>query len=78
MTKGRKFACHEKLAKNPGIKVYFADPHSFWQGGINENTNVLLSPCLPKGKDLSLFTQDQVDQLTWELNPRPRKTLNFR
>ncbi|MBA4708624.1 IS30 family transposase, partial [Aquitalea aquatica] len=42
-----------------------------------ENTNGLLREYLPKGADLSQFTQQELDQIAWSLNNRPRKSLGF-
>lgn len=75
---GKEMARHQELAERTGLKIYFADPHSPWQRGICENTNGLLRQYLPKGTDLSAFSQRDLDQIAWMMNTRPRKSLGYR
>jgi IS30 family transposase len=74
---GKEMARHRELAALTGLRVYFADPHAPWQRGSNENTNGLLRQYLPKGTDLSVFSQAELDAIAARLNSRPRKTLGF-
>jgi IS30 family transposase len=74
---GREMARHELLRRRLRLHTYFADPHSPWQRGSNENTNGLLRQYLPKNVDLARFTQRDLNAIAARLNNRPRQTLNW-
>ena len=74
---GKEMAQHQDLALDTGMRIFFADPHSPWQRGSNENTNGLLRQYFPKGTALSGFSQKDLDAVAECLNGRPRKTLAY-
>ena len=74
--RGKEMAEHEQLTQRLAIQIFCADPYSPWQRGTNENTNGLLRQYLPKGTDLSGYTQRELNAIAYRLNTRPRKCLN--
>jgi IS30 family transposase len=75
--RGTEMTGHQRFTLATDIQVYFCDPQSPWQRGSNENTNRLLRDYLPKGTDLSAYSQKELNWIARELNERPRKTLGF-
>jgi len=75
--RGKEMADHRRFTLATDIKVYFCDPRSPWQRGSNENANGLLRQYLPKGIDLSAYSQTKLNAIARRLNERPRKTLHY-
>ena len=75
--RGTEMRGHKRFTLATDIQVYLCDPRSPWQRGSNENTNGLVRQYLPKGIDLSTYSQAQLNAIAARINERPRKTLNF-
>lgn len=76
--RGAEMAQHALMSKRLHLKIYFADRRAPWQRGSSENINGLLRQFLPKGKDLSIHSQAELDHTAWLLNTRPRKRFEFK
>ena len=74
--RGKEMADHRRFTLTTDIKVYFCDPRSPWQRG-SKNANGLLRQYLPKGIDLSAYSQAKLNAIARRLNERPRKTLEY-
>jgi IS30 family transposase len=72
---GNEMFQHARIERETGLRIFFADPHSPWQRGSNENTNGLLRQYFPKGTDLAVWTARQLEHVANELNDRPRRCL---
>ena len=76
--RGKERSDHARFTIETGVQVFFADPHSPWQRGTNENTNGLLRQYFPKGTDLSRWSEHEIHAVALALNNRPRKTLGWK
>lgn len=73
---GSKFAASYEF-ESLGTTIYYAHPYSAWERGQNEHFNGLLRRFIPKGKDLSYLTQNDLNRFANMLNHLPRRKLNY-
>jgi IS30 family transposase len=70
---GTEFHGYKEIEKATGVRFYFANPHHSWERGTNENTNGLIRQYLPKNTSMTKVSQQYCDDISNELNTRPRK-----
>jgi IS30 family transposase len=75
---GGEFANHCYLCKQLKTTVYFAKPYCSWQKGAIENANGLIRQYLPKGTNFNNLNDNDLKQIQYKINLRPRQTINFK
>ena len=75
---GSEFAKFKRLGKATKSRIYFAEPYSPWQRGLNENTNGLLRRYFPKGCNFHEIDDNLIERVVNKLNHIPRKSLKYR
>lgn len=75
---GSEHTNHKYLTEACGILVFFADPYSAYQRGGNENCNLWIRYYFPKGTDFNQISDEELADVQWELNNRPRKRLQYK
>ncbi len=72
------FRKHEKLSQLLGAPIYFCHPYHAWEKGGVENINKLIRQYIPKGSDISKYSEDFIKEIEIKLNNRPRKSLRYK
>ena len=69
---------HELVTKVLHVPFYFCHPYHSWEKGSVEQINGLLRRYLPRKTNLKNVSQQDLDDIAYELNTRPRKCLGYK
>ena len=75
---GSEFSMHKTIENALNCNVYFADPYSSWQRGLNEHINGRIRYYLPKKKSFAHLTDEFIDDSIFSINARPRKSRGWK
>ena len=76
--RGKEFARWKEIEEATSLEIYFGDPGSPGQRGLNENSNGIVRKDLPKGEDLSKYSQEELNKIADKWNNIPRKILKYK
>ena len=71
------FRMHKALSSFLGLKIYFCRPYHSWEKGSIENVNRFIRKYIPKGSDLSRYSQNEISLVEKKCNDRFMKCLNY-
>ena len=69
------FTCWRELEVLLNTQIYFTHPYHSWEKGLVENTNRWIRCFVPKRREISSVTQEEIDEILSFLNDRPRECL---
>jgi IS30 family transposase len=72
------FTCWRELEVLLQVPIYFTHPYHSWEKGLVENTNRWIRCFVPRRRDISSVTQEELDGIHSFLNDRPRECIGFR
>ncbi|QVK18545.1 IS30 family transposase [Mycoplasmatota bacterium] len=77
--RGKEFSKWKEIEQESLVDtgIYFGDPGSPGQRGLNENSNGIVRKDLPKSTNLSVYTQEELNLIANKWNSIPRKFLNY-
>ena len=76
---GKEFSNWKQIRNKNDINIYFADPGTHSQRGLNENSNGLLrKDGLSKAMDFHLVDETFIQSVASKRNHIPRKSLNYK
>ncbi len=76
--RGKEFSKWKEIEQKSETEIYFSDPGSPGQRGLNENSNGIVRKDLPKSTDLSVHTQEELNQISKKWNSIPRRSLGYK
>lgn len=65
------------FSKKKRTQVYFAHSYSSWERGTNENINKMIRRFIPKGADISLYSEEDIKRIETWINNYPRRILGY-
>ncbi len=75
---GKEFACHKDIEEELWIWRYGCHVYASYERGTNEHTNGMIRFRYPKWTDFLPISDEEVENVAYLLNRKPRKTLWYR